>query len=97
MSLQDFPRSGTCSRLSLGLALAQVDVFSGYRCLQSCSTSCDVKAIKLLEKKAERANPNRDVAFNVLLVLPTLHGIFLEVFPLRLMEFCICQKKALMN
>lgn len=95
MNLQDFPRSGTCSRLSLGLALDHVDVFSGYRCLQSWSTSCYVKAIKLLGKKAEYANPNKDVAFNMLSLLPSLHGIFLEFFPLRPMEFCCCQKKQL--
>lgn len=36
MNLQDFLKSGTGSRLSLGLVLGRVDVFSGYRCLQGC-------------------------------------------------------------
>lgn len=36
-NLQDFLKSGIGSRLSLGLAAGQVDVFSGYRCMQGCS------------------------------------------------------------
>lgn len=93
MSLQDFLKSGTCSRLSLGLAPTQVDVFSGYSCLQGCSTSCYVKPIKLACKEVECASSNKGVAVNMLSVLPSSHGIFPAASPLRPMDLCCCQEK----